>query len=50
LEPNLAGGDSSSLTNRLGRNIDHLGAAIGTDVTQAFHFFHFVILSEAKNL
>ena len=50
LEPNPAGGDSFSLTNRLGRNVDHLGAAIVTDVSESLHFCMLVILSGAKNL
>ena len=49
-EPNFAGRNSSSLTHRLCRHINHLRLAIGTDVSQAFHFCIVVILSEAKNL
>ena len=50
LEPNLSAGNGSSSTKWLRRNINHLRATIGIDVSESFHLFHAVILSEAKNL
>jgi hypothetical protein len=36
-EPNLAGGNSSSLTHRLRRYVDHPCAAVGLDVSESSH-------------
>jgi hypothetical protein len=49
LEPNLTACNGSSFTKRLRRNINHLRATIGIDVSESFHLSHAVILSEAKN-
>src|SRR5215472_17818866 len=38
LEPNLSARNGSSFTERLRRNINHLHATLGTNVSQAFHF------------
>src|SRR6478609_363403 len=48
LEPNLTARNGSSFTKRLRRNINHLRATIGIDVSESFHLSHAVILSEAK--
>ena len=49
LEPNLSACNGSSFAKRLRRNINHLRATVGTDVSESFHLSHSVILSEAKN-
>ena len=37
LEPNLAGGNSSSLTHRFRRYVDHPCATVGLDVSESSH-------------
>ena len=49
LEPNFPARNGSSFTERFRRNINHLRATIGIDVSESFHLSHAVILSEAKN-
>src|SRR5215469_13724500 len=50
LKPNFSACNGSSFTERLWRNINHLRATIGVDVSESFHFSSgAVILSEAKN-